>query len=259
VCLLADCPQATPGSESDPAAAAFRQLRGRLESWQLLSFFEPLDRRVTLSAHAVDRPPDRRLFFTALRRLGSPAGLDECLYVTADPAQVGPCRALGMMVLRRGEDGGEFTDWSELPLLVAHALDAGGDENLEAALRLRLRVTQGLELLSARRLPGGGGAVQARGQVWVPLRGPGLGELEGVRVQLPATLTVSFDPRGRIASVRGRQPSGQAQAEAALQAQSLLSNGQVELGKPGLTATTHAVETDERGERYLVRKRFSAF
>src|SRR5207237_5366076 len=119
---------------------------------------------------------------TALRRLDSSAGLDECLVVTADPAQQTPCRARGMSVLLRGHPG-DFDDFSELPLLVAHLVAPDSDTDLDAALRLRLKAAHDLDVSSVER--GSGRVVRVRAQVWTPLAGAELGALEGVRVALP--------------------------------------------------------------------------
>jgi hypothetical protein len=53
-----------------------------LEQFGLRAFFEPVDRRVTLSTHAAANKPDRRVFEKAIARLGVSAALTDCLFIT---------------------------------------------------------------------------------------------------------------------------------------------------------------------------------
>lgn len=118
VCLVSDF-RPTPEEIED----AFAEYLQRLDDFGLRDHFEPVARRVTISAHTAAWKPDRLVFETALRRLGVPAQLGECLLITEDAGHVAAARALGMRGLQFGVD---FTDWSEAPTLVA-ALVAGDE------------------------------------------------------------------------------------------------------------------------------------
>jgi FMN phosphatase YigB (HAD superfamily) len=88
---------------------------------QLRTRFSPVEQRVTLSTHRLVRKPGRRVFETALERLGVQASLAECLFITEEAEHIAACRALRMQALQFGVD---FQDWSEAPPLIARLLAA---------------------------------------------------------------------------------------------------------------------------------------
>jgi hypothetical protein len=140
--------------------------------------FQPATRRVTLSTQAGVAKPDRRVYELALRRLDCGAALADCLSITEDGAHVAACRALGMQALRFG---GDFTDWSEAPLLVRHVVDPASGPNTALALAVWLAARHG------RKLAGLDGAPTPAGAN-LRVRPPG-----------PTRASVAFDPAGRVA------------------------------------------------------------
>jgi FMN phosphatase YigB (HAD superfamily) len=125
-----------PAAPPTPAGvqARFIEYLALLDGFGLRPLFEPVDRRITLSTHAGLRKPDRRVYELALHRLGSDAGLADCVCITENAEHVGACRALGMQALQFGVD---FDDWSQAPQLVHRLIDSTGRE--EATFERSLR------------------------------------------------------------------------------------------------------------------------
>jgi len=109
----------------------------RVSGYGLLRYFQPTDRHVTLSTEVGVRKPDPEIFRVALSRLGLPATLSTAMFLTEDASHVAAARGLGMTAWQLGVD---VTDWSQLPLLVAHAVSDTDPGRLRAAYALRLRV-----------------------------------------------------------------------------------------------------------------------
>jgi FMN phosphatase YigB (HAD superfamily) len=80
--LVSDYELAAPPATPAKIAAIFDRYLAVLEQTGLQPFFEPVQRRVTLSTHAGVFKPDRKIFETALQRLRSKASLEECLFIT---------------------------------------------------------------------------------------------------------------------------------------------------------------------------------
>jgi beta-phosphoglucomutase-like phosphatase (HAD superfamily) len=260
LCLVANSP--IPASPSGEAVKAiFHDFLARLDRLGLADFFDPAEERVTLAAHAGALLPDRKVFETALRRLGLEVSLSECLFITHEAADAAAGRGMGMQVLRFGPPdapGVDFSDWSEAPLLVARRVAPADDRDLELALNTRLAVTHRLQVSALTRRPGSN-TVHAQTTTWCPLSGPRLGALGGVHVQLPVPAEIRLDSQGRVASVKTGEPSGESMHEAADYVRTLAANNQVGLQPGSLPpGATHQVETDDRGRRYLKRTRFSA-
>ena len=78
-CLVSDFTMATPPVTTKKVRSLFEQYLEVLNQTGLRSFFEPVDRRVTLSTHANALKPDRAVFEMALHRLRVRATLEECL------------------------------------------------------------------------------------------------------------------------------------------------------------------------------------
>lgn len=134
--LVSDFHAAVPDT-SATVQARFREYLALLEGFGLRRFFEPVERRVTISTQAGVTKPDQRIYQLALDRLGTGAKLAECLSITEDAGHVAACRALGMQAIRFGAD---FTDWAQAPALVRSLIDPAGAE--EEAFERSLR-TQG--------------------------------------------------------------------------------------------------------------------
>jgi FMN phosphatase YigB (HAD superfamily) len=121
ICLVSDFTMPAPPVTPKKIGEIFDEYLGLLEQFGLRPFFEPVERRVTLSTHAGANKPDRAVFDKALQRLKENAALTECLFITENEAHIKACRTLGMETLRFGSAEG-FTDWAQAPSLVAAKL-----------------------------------------------------------------------------------------------------------------------------------------
>ena len=102
--------------------AIFEQYLAILDTTGLRPFFEPVKRRVTLSAHAGVYKPRRQIFEKALQRLRTNATFAECLFVTEASDHIRAARdTLGMQVLQFRPPTGElgFENWAQAPGLIA--------------------------------------------------------------------------------------------------------------------------------------------
>ena len=75
VCLASDFEMAASPVTPNKISVIFKKYLKILERAQLRQFFEPVAKRVTLSTHAGVLKPDRRVFETAVKRLGAVAQL----------------------------------------------------------------------------------------------------------------------------------------------------------------------------------------
>lgn len=260
-CLVSDFDLAAPPATPAKVAAIFARYLTLLDATGLRPFFEPVNKRVTLSTHAGVLKPDAAVFEKALRRLGVRATLAECLLITESKAHVRAVRKqLQMRALQfqpPGTSGGDFADWADAPALIAHEVAPDHADNLHAVVEAHL-AAQGVELVTAKAVKPGGD-VQAAGQVWCPVSVPGCADLQGVAVAVPVTSHIARGPRGKLLSAPVVAPSADDVAEAGAFAQSLAHHGQIG-GRAGTKALrpTHRIETDASGVRRLVRSRFSA-
>jgi hypothetical protein len=239
-----------------------------LDPTGLRPFFEPVSKRVTLSAHAGAMKPAAAVFTTALKRLhASTVPLGECLFITENPAHIAAARTtLGMKTLqfRSAAAAGDFDDWQQAPPMIAHLIDGVHGVNTEIAVRQHLATGHGFEAQSFRTERGGHGAesatTTAAGTVWVPLDDASDPALRGLHAPFPSEATVRRGAQGQITEVRIAPPPASAVAEASAFARSLATHGQLE-GPPGPIGrtATHDIETDAMGRRRLVRKRVRAF
>jgi len=261
VCLVSDFNMPDPPPTLAKIDVLFRAYLEILDHAGLRSFFEPVEQHVTLSTHAGVFKPDRKIFETAIKRLGVGADLDECLFITEDVDHIKACRDLGMNTLTFGQTGkpDAFGDWSEGPMLIARLIAPESHQDIELALRASLAAKHGMDLVSAAPSRSAREPIQARVKVWHALSDPSLGDLDGVRVQLPADAQVRLDDRGGVESVRQGRPSDEDEAEATQYVRGLAKTGKVvtDPNKRPLGAT-HEVTVDSEGRRYLKRKRFSA-
>jgi hypothetical protein len=265
LCLVSDFYMPTPDRTIQDI---FREYLGLLEDLGIRRFFEPVERHVTLSTHAGARKPERRVFETAVERLNllPGAGLDECLFITESAEHIAAARQLGIKTLLFGEPGaaeGDFSDWSEAPLLVAQIVNAESLNNLDAALRLRLAVEYDLELLFISEKSADG---IVRGQVNKPyLLPPGDGnESESGQnsvAALPVNAEIAMNNQGRILSVSSEEPDEESVHEAAHYIRTLNENRQISRKPKGALepGETHRETVDEKGEKHIRRERFSAF
>lgn len=106
-----------PGEPADHAQfEAYVELVRELD---LLRFFEPVDVHVTTSSLIGVTKPAPEIFALALTRLGLAADLTTAMFITEEATHVAAARELGMTAWQYRKD---FTDWSEVPDLVARAI-----------------------------------------------------------------------------------------------------------------------------------------
>jgi FMN phosphatase YigB (HAD superfamily) len=124
-CLVSDWHMPPVPAKPQQIADRFKSYVDDLENMDLKPFFEPVDQRVTLSTHVGVGKPDCRVFQMALLRLGVPARLDQCLFITENPSHLAACQSFGMKTLRfdaSGSPAADFSDWSAAPALIAALL-----------------------------------------------------------------------------------------------------------------------------------------
>jgi FMN phosphatase YigB (HAD superfamily) len=261
VCLVSDFKMPEPPATQAKIDALFLEYLDILEHTGLKDYFEPVERCVTLSTHAGVFKPDRKIFETAIERLGLQAKLDECLFITEDVDHINACGALHMKTLTFGVRGGSdgFDDWALGPMLIARLVAPASHKDTELALKVSLAAKHRMDLVSAAPARSSRDAYRARVKVWHPLDDPSLGELSGVHVELPADAEVELDSRGAIERVRQTKPSDDDVAEAMQYVRGLAGTGKVASDpKKRPFGATHEVSVDSEGRRYLKRKRYSA-
>jgi beta-phosphoglucomutase-like phosphatase (HAD superfamily) len=261
VCLVSDFKMPEPGATQAQINELFLEYLDILEHSGLKDYFEPVERCVTLSTHAGVLKPGRKIFETAIKRLGVTAELDECLFITENVGHIKACGKLHMKTLTFGAKGSAdgFDDWAVGPMLIARLVAPASHKDTELALTVSLAAKHRIDVVSAAPSPSPKGAIKARVKVWHALDDPSLGELSGVHVELPADAEIHLDERGAVQSVRHSRPSDETVAEAMQYLRGLAGTGQVasDPKKPPFGAT-HEVSVDSEGRRYLKRKRYSA-
>jgi hypothetical protein len=262
--LVSDFDLPAPPATPAKIKAIFERYLAVLDGTGLRPLFEPVARRVTLSTHAGVMKPDRRIFEKALARLRSKATLKECLFITENPAHVRAARTklrMSALQFRSGAPASfAFDDWLQAPPMVAHLLGAASGPNAEAALRHHLSHAHGFDLHAVEG-PHRGTKTSVRGTVWKPVGKSAGDALADVHAPFPVEGEVTRGPAGQIRSVRLGEPAPSEVTEAAALVRSLARHGQIEGSGPrrvGTSASTHEIETDDRGRRTLVRKRFRA-
>jgi hypothetical protein len=235
----------------------FREFLTILDGTGLRPLFEPVNKRVTLSAHADAEKPDRKVFEKALQRLGASVPLVECMLVTEEADHVNEVRKrLGMQALQFGGAGADFDDWADAPALIADLAAPDQEANTRAAIKAHL-AARGIDLLASERESAD--AMSFSGNVWSPISVPGFEDLQEVHVAIPVKGKVTRGTKGKLRSDVSKRPSAEEVAEAASYVRSLATHGQIAgTGGKRVRHPTHAIETDEKGNRRLVRKRFSA-
>jgi FMN phosphatase YigB (HAD superfamily) len=127
-CLVSDFDMPDSPVTAAKVTAIFDAYLERLGGTGLRPFFEPVSKRVTLSTHAGFNKPDRRIFDTALRRLGADVSLEECLLITEEKEHVRVARDdLHMKALQFRKAPStqfDFDDWGDAPALVANLVAA---------------------------------------------------------------------------------------------------------------------------------------
>jgi hypothetical protein len=254
VCLVSDFDK--PGKT---VGEIFQEYVEILENVRLRQFFEPVEKRVTLSAQAGVGKPERGIFEFAVKRLGVKAKLDECLFITENAGHIEKSRLLGIKTLMFGKTNADFSDWSEAPLLIAQIVNPASTKNLEGALRFALAVDHDLELLSVSQKSGDG---IIRGKVNKSHSLPN-SESEGGQksiVTIPVNVEIKMSKKGKVKTVKTEEPEKEHLDEAAHYIKTLEDNKQVKHGEGPLgPGETHRETVNEKGEKRIERKRFSIF
>ena len=262
-CLVSDFTMAKPPVTDAKVAALFNEYLAILDGTGLRPFFEPVNKRVTLSTHAGVEKPDRKIFETALQRLGANSvKLVECLFITEEATHIEKAReTLKMKTLQfRSPESNQFDfdNWAEAPGLIASLVAPHEPANVHAAIKAHL-AAQGIEMLASEPAESPG-TTKFSGQMWSPISVPGFDDLQEVQVAIPVKGKVTRGRKGKVRSVAPKQPSAEQVAEATAFVRSLATHGRIAgQGKKAPMGPTHEIETDEKGNRRLVRKRFTAF
>jgi len=258
-CLVSDYKMISPPLAPARIQPLFQEYLGILADTGLREFFEPVDKRVTLSTQAGVKKPDRRIFELALQRLNSTASLTECLFITENAEHIRLARQdLKMATLQFKAPGAtefDFDDWSKAPALIAHLVDPEQPHNLRAAVQAHL-APQGVENVNAETV-GSSGKVHVTGQVWHKLSVAGHPDLSDLHVAVPVEGELRRGKKGELAGNLSTQVDKDHLDEAGSFVRSLATHGQIGGSAGAAARTTHAIETDDQGRRKLVRKRFS--
>lgn len=259
-CLVSDFTMAMPMTDAK-VTTLFDEYLAILDATGLRPFFEPVTKRVTLSTQAGVSKPNPKIFKKALQRLGISISLKECLFITENAAHIRKARdTLKMKTLQfrsAGSNEYDFEDWADAPGLIANLVAPSQDANIHAALKAHL-AAKGIDLLTFEP-EDSSGAVKFSGQIWSPISVPGFKSLQEVYVAIPIKGKVTRGEKGKVRSAKPKQPSTEELAEATSFVRSLATHGQIagQGGKPAM-GPTHEIETDKKGNRRLVRKRFTA-
>ncbi len=107
-------------------AQAMKEYLVILDAAGLRAFFQPVQKRVTLSNHAAAVKPSAKIFKKALQRLGLPATpFKHCCFITENAAHIKAAREqLHMQAFQFGVD---FTDWAEVPAMLGVAAPSAGN------------------------------------------------------------------------------------------------------------------------------------
>lgn len=260
--LVSDFTMPAPPPTAAKIKALFAEYLAILDATGLRPFFEPVERRVTLSTHAGAAKPARAIFATALLRLQVKVPLKECLLVTENAAHVKAVRrdlGMGALLFHSAATGPfDFDDWLQAPALIAHLVGGTAGPNAAAALRDHLRAAHGFDL-AATSGPKGGPTKTVRGTLWRPVGGEG--DTAGLHAPFEVEGRVTYGRGGRIRSVHLDAPAPAAVREAGALVRSLAAHGQLATAgnAPRTGPTTHEIQTDAQGRRKLVRRRFRAF
>ena len=266
-CLVSDYPSQLPVSAAG-LPRVFAEYLGRLPG-PLVALFQPVEARVTISAHAGSPKPTRRVFEVALERLSSlgvRAELSGCVFVTENRSHVSAARQLGMQALSFGGDTpsthADFDDWAEFPCLLAQLPGMTSEANMvrAAAFYVSARRPDLADVHARRTSVARQLAVQARAMI--PLEGTPLGSATTGEIYIPFEVngTLTLDVKGRPMQLELDEPNGDDVAEARHFATGLVQTGAVAgLAPEKGPGPTHELVTDVGGRRILTRRRFTTF
>lgn len=227
-----------------------------LEPAGLAGFFEPFDRKVTISSRAGVSKPAQAIFNAALARLHTTATLKECLFVTEEEGHLKKAKEYGMLPVGFGsgmQGIQTFSNWDDAPLLLANLVAPDNLENLALAVVPRLDSQYGISAFKPTKVLGH--IVHGTAKQLMQLNDPRLGTFDGIYVERPTMVTVELSPTGGLGKVQAEQPDPEEVADAITFVQSLIKGDRIALD--GETrGTTHAVQKDSSGRVRLVRKRY---
>ncbi len=262
-CLVSDYEPVPPPLTPAEVAQYFASYLAILDQTGLRRFFEPVEQRVTLSIHAGATKPKRAVFEKAIERLGVDAKLANCLLITEHGDHVRSVRStLKMSALQFHSEAwptSDFSDWADAPMLIAQRIAPTHFANVEAAVRMQVAATQDAEVTSAR--PGSAAdAIDLTATVWRPITVAGHASLRDVLVSFSVEGTARRDATGALRDVSLARPSDEQVAEATSFVRGLAARQEISGVEESRNArATHRVETDQHGNRRLVRARvFSA-
>jgi beta-phosphoglucomutase-like phosphatase (HAD superfamily) len=253
----------TDGSVSESHIRAFEsEFVEILRSAGIMPFFQPFETRVTISARAGVRKPDRTVFEVAAKRSGLHVELSECLFITENKAHLLAARNYGITVLGFGSisDGasaiGMFSNWLDAPLLIAHIVAPENTPNFERGLSLVLQKQNGINEFKC--LKRNGLTFQGQGTKLMQLERGELGTLNGAFVEMPVDISIQCNARGTIDHVVVNQLTEEDMEEAVSYVQHLVRQGQISSSAESMSSrASHAIETDSAGRRIIVRQNFS--
>lgn len=252
LCLVSDYQVMGADASQEKLDCLFEEYISLLNAFELRPYFEPVNKRITLSAHAGVYKPDSRIFKKALQRLGTTAHLRECAFITENSQHVDAAREIGIDALRFDPEGsGNFSDWSEVPLLIERRIADDNAENFEIALRAYISVIHHAELIQVEQI--GKDRIRARLRSPSRLTDSRLGDLDGIYVSVPVEAEIKLRRDGTVdtANIASLSPTGM--EEIVKQVLTLKEHGQI-----GPVAS-HNIEVDALGHRHLLRKRFEQF
>ena len=258
---MSDFDLPTPPPTPAKIKAIFDRYLAVLDRTGLRALFEPVERRVTLGAHAGvgnrTGGSSRRPWRACARRPRSRSACSSPRTSTTSGPRAPTLHMSALQFRSPGSATFDFDDWLQAPAMVAHLMGALGGPNAEAALRQHLRHSHGFDVQAVEGA-GRGPTTTVRGTLWKAV-GPAAGaELADVHAPFPVEGQVTLGPRGQIRSVRLAEPPAPDVLEAAAFVRSLARHGQLGGSGGRADAATHDLETDARGRRKLVRKRFRA-
>jgi FMN phosphatase YigB (HAD superfamily) len=268
-CLVSDFIMANQPITAEKITALFKQYLAKLDRTGLRHFFEPVDKRVTLSTHAGAQKPARKIFEKALERLGTDVPLGECLFITEEATHIEEARKeLKMATLQfriAGSGRFDFDDWAQAPAMIANLVAPHQEPNAHIAIKTFL-AAKGIDMLTAEPEEPSG-RMRFSGRVWSPIsvtesKYESLQDLQNVNVAFHVEGEITRGPKGEVRVVLPGRPSAEQVRETTDFVQKLADRGEIagKAGKLGKRATrpTHQIETDEKGNRRLVRKGFTA-
>jgi hypothetical protein len=94
--------------------------------------------------------------------------------------------------------------------------------------------------------------------VWQPISVSGFDNLQNVHVAIPVEGELIQGPKGEVKSVVLGKPTDKHIAEVASYVRSLAKHGQIAGVGQSTPSVTHEIKKDEKGNRKLVRRGFSA-